>query len=111
MSIPLPDDLKKCIQEIADEKGYEVRDPGSFFTAKDGKVWVLVVDKATDASLWVSVSGALPNKIAPDPEPPGEPSLQAFEFGVDGSVCFRHQHPAWFASPRRGGDDCLKIVS
>jgi hypothetical protein len=47
--------------QIADEKGYE-RDPGSFFTAKDGKVWVLVVDKATDASLWVSVSVALPNK-------------------------------------------------
>ena len=62
MSLPLPEDIKKRIQEIAAKKGYEVRDPGSFFTAKDGKVWVLVVDKATDASLWVSVSVALPNK-------------------------------------------------
>jgi hypothetical protein len=55
MSLPLPEDIKKRIQEIAAKKGYEVRDPGSFFTAKDGKVWVLVVDKATDAPLWVSV--------------------------------------------------------
>jgi hypothetical protein len=56
MSIPLPEDIKKRVQEIGDKKGYEVRDLGSVFTAKDGKVWVLVVDKATDASLWVSVS-------------------------------------------------------
>jgi hypothetical protein len=55
MSIPLPEDIKKRIQQIADKRGYEVRDQGSFFTAKDGKVWGLVVDKATDAPLWVSV--------------------------------------------------------
>jgi len=31
MSIPLPEDIKRRIQEIADKKGYEVRDPGSLY--------------------------------------------------------------------------------
>src|SRR4030088_2480261 len=33
-----------------------------------------------------------------------------FKVRVDGSVFCRYQHPAWFASPRRRGDDCLEIV-
>src|SRR6266568_2546437 len=37
--------------------------------------------------------------------------IPAFEVGVDGSVFCRYQHPAWFASPRRRGDDCFEIVS
>src|SRR5882757_3545062 len=41
----------------------------------------------------------------------GSYGIPAFEVGVDGSVCSRYQHPAWFASPRRRGDDCFEIVS
>src|SRR5882672_9095639 len=41
----------------------------------------------------------------------GSCGVPPFEIGVDGSVFRRHQHPAWFASPRSRGDDRLKIVS
>src|SRR6266853_1103749 len=41
----------------------------------------------------------------------GPCGIPAFEVGADGSVFCRYQHPAWFASPRRRGDDCLEIVS
>src|SRR5882762_6268957 len=37
--------------------------------------------------------------------------IPPFEVGVDGSVFCRYQHPAWFASPRSGGEDCFEIVS
>src|SRR6266550_522433 len=36
--------------------------------------------------------------------------IPPFEVGVDGSVLCRYQHPAWFASPSRRGDDCFEIV-
>src|SRR5258708_31838110 len=36
--------------------------------------------------------------------------VPAFKVGVNGSVFCRYHHPAWFASPRRCGDDCLEIV-
>src|SRR5258708_30804621 len=36
--------------------------------------------------------------------------VPAFKVRVDGSVFCRDQHPTWFASPRRRGDDCLEIV-
>src|SRR4051795_12877769 len=39
--------------------------------------------------------------------PLGVPS---FKFGVNCSVFCRYDHPTWFASPRRRGDDCLEIV-
>src|SRR5712675_3670117 len=39
------------------------------------------------------------------------PGVPSFQIRVDGSVLRRYQHPAWFASPRRRGDDCLEIVS
>jgi hypothetical protein len=35
----------------------------------------------------------------------------AFEVGVDGSVASGYQHPAWFSSPSRRGDDRFEIVS
>src|SRR5438128_2210272 len=41
----------------------------------------------------------------------GSCGVPPFEVGVDGSVFRRHQHPAWFTSPRRRGDDGLKIIS
>jgi DNA-binding transcriptional LysR family regulator len=41
----------------------------------------------------------------------GPHGIPAFEVGVDGSVCSRDQHPAWFASPRGRGDDSFEIVS
>src|SRR6202030_2923963 len=41
----------------------------------------------------------------------GPSGIPAFEVGADGSVFCRYQHPAWFASPRRLGDDCFEIVS
>src|SRR5207253_10332808 len=37
--------------------------------------------------------------------------IPPFEVGVDGSVFCRYQHPAWFASPRRRGDDRIEIGS
>src|SRR6266567_8133382 len=37
--------------------------------------------------------------------------IPPFEVGVNGSVFCRYQHPAWFASPRRRGDDRFEIVS
>src|ERR1700740_2347839 len=37
--------------------------------------------------------------------------IPAFEVGTNRSVFGRYQHPAWFGSPRRRGDDCFKIVS
>ena len=55
MSSPLPDDIKKRITKIAEEKGYEIVDPGTVFTNKDGKLWVFVVDKATDSPHWLLV--------------------------------------------------------
>src|SRR6267154_4638389 len=36
--------------------------------------------------------------------------VPSFKVRVDGSVFCRYQHPTWFASPRRRGDDCLEIV-
>src|SRR6266404_3741676 len=36
--------------------------------------------------------------------------VPTFKVRVNGSVFSRYQHPAWFASPRRRGDDCLEIV-
>jgi hypothetical protein len=54
MTLPaLVTDIKKRIQKIADEKGYEVQDPGTVFTAKNGALWVFVVDKVTDEPKWV----------------------------------------------------------
>ena len=41
----------------------------------------------------------------------GSCGIPPFEFRVDGPVCSRYQHPAWFASPRSRGDDCFEIVS
>ena len=41
----------------------------------------------------------------------GSCGIPPFEIGIDGSVRSRYQRPAWFASPRSFGDDCLKIVS
>src|SRR5216684_5998569 len=41
----------------------------------------------------------------------GPCGIPAFEVGADGSVLCRYQHPAWFASPRRRGDDRFEIVS
>jgi hypothetical protein len=41
----------------------------------------------------------------------GSGGIPPFKVGVDGSVCPRHQHPAWFASPCRRGDDRFEIVS
>src|SRR5437660_7793524 len=32
------------------------------------------------------------------------------EVWIDGSIFYRYQHPAWFASPRRRGDHCFEIV-
>src|SRR5882762_4934743 len=40
----------------------------------------------------------------------GPYGVPAFEVGADGSVFCRYQHPAWFASPRRSGDNCFEIV-
>src|SRR5512132_3671716 len=37
--------------------------------------------------------------------------IPPFEIRVDGSVFCRYQHPAWFASPYRRGDDRFEIVS
>lgn len=53
MSSPLPPDIKEWIQKIADEKGYEVQDPGTVYKSMDGRVWVFVVDKLTAMPLWV----------------------------------------------------------
>src|SRR5271155_4783175 len=36
--------------------------------------------------------------------------VPSFKVRVDGSVFFRDQHPAWFASPRGRGDDGLEVV-
>src|ERR1700682_4929183 len=41
----------------------------------------------------------------------GSCGIPAFEVGIDGSVFCRYQHPAWFASPRRRGDDRFESVS
>src|SRR5258705_3632785 len=41
----------------------------------------------------------------------GSCGIPPFKLGVDGPVFCRHQHPAWFASPRRLGDDRFEIVS
>ena len=47
MTLPaLVTEIKKRIQKT-DEKGYEVQDPGTVFTAKNGALWVFVVDKVT----------------------------------------------------------------
>jgi hypothetical protein len=35
-------------------------------------------------------------------------AVPSFKVRVDGSVFCRYQHPAWFASLRRRGDDCLE---
>jgi hypothetical protein len=40
----------------------------------------------------------------------GSCGIPAFEVGVDGSVFCRYQHPAWFTSPRRSGDDRFETV-
>src|SRR5438876_9899991 len=36
--------------------------------------------------------------------------MPPFEVWIDGSIFYRYQHPAWFASPRRRGDHCFEIV-
>src|SRR6266446_759848 len=41
----------------------------------------------------------------------GSCGIPAFEIGINGSVFAGDQHPTWFASPRRRGDDCFEIVS
>jgi hypothetical protein len=41
----------------------------------------------------------------------GARSVPAFEVRADGSVGSRHQHPAWFASPRSRGDHCFEVVT
>jgi hypothetical protein len=41
----------------------------------------------------------------------GPCGIPAFEIGVDRSVGSGYQHPAWFTSPRRRGDDCFEILS
>src|SRR5262245_46908411 len=41
----------------------------------------------------------------------GSCGIPPLKFRVDGSICPRHQHPAWFASPRRCGDDRFEICS
>src|SRR5262245_45042443 len=41
----------------------------------------------------------------------GSCGIPPLKIRVDRSVCPRHQHPAWFASPRRRGDERFEIVS
>src|SRR5437899_8071868 len=40
----------------------------------------------------------------------GSCGIPPFEVWIDGSIFYRYQHPAWFASPRRRGDHCFEIV-
>src|ERR1700680_5327188 len=40
----------------------------------------------------------------------GSLRVPAFEVGVDGSILCCYQHPAWFGSPRRRGDNGFEIV-
>src|SRR5450755_4702988 len=41
----------------------------------------------------------------------GPCGIPTFEIGVDRSVASGYQHPAWFISPRRRGDDSFEILS
>src|ERR1043166_5220261 len=41
----------------------------------------------------------------------GSRGIPPFEVGINSSVFSRYQHPARLASPRRRGDDCIKIGS
>jgi hypothetical protein len=52
----------------------------------------------------------LPAIHARQPRSMRKRKLPPFKVRIDGSVFCRYRHPAWFASPRRRGDDCLEIV-
>jgi hypothetical protein len=53
MSSPLPEDIKKQAVKIAEKKNYDVQDPGTVWTGKNGKKWVFAVDKVTDMPVWI----------------------------------------------------------
>ncbi len=53
MSSPLPEAIKTRALKIAEQKGYEVQDPGTVWTGDNGKEWVFAVDRKTDKPLWI----------------------------------------------------------
>ncbi len=56
MSFPLPEDLKKRAEKkCANNPNLEIQDPGTVYTAPDGRVFVVVIDKVTGVPLWVQV--------------------------------------------------------
>jgi hypothetical protein len=56
MANKLPEDVKKRAEKkCADRPHLEIQDPGTVYTAKDGRVFVFVVDKITGVPLWVEV--------------------------------------------------------
>ena len=53
MSSPLPEAIKTRALKIAEQKGYEVQDPGTVWTGDNGKQWVFAVDRKTDKPVWI----------------------------------------------------------
>ena len=50
---PLPEDVKKRAEKIAEKKGWSVQDPGTVWISRNGNKWVFAVDKATDSPVWI----------------------------------------------------------
>ena len=56
MSYALSEDVKKRAEKTcADSPNLEIQDPGTVYTAPDGRMFVFVVDKTTSIPLWIQV--------------------------------------------------------
>jgi hypothetical protein len=54
--MPLTEEAKRLAeQKCAKRPNIEIPNPGTMYTAKDGRVWVFAVDKVTRVPLWVQL--------------------------------------------------------